>query len=49
MVHWGNPTSLLFDLKYFFTFFCASISLAVKWDNTNLMASTENQVKKLCG
>jgi len=49
MVHWGDPTSTLFDLRYLLTFFCSSISLAVKWGDTILMVSAETQVKNFMG
>ena len=49
MVHWRDPTSTLFDLKYLFTFSRSSVSLAVKWGNTILMVSAETQVKNSTG
>ena len=49
MVHWGDPTSTLFDLRCLLTFFCSSISLAVKWGDTILMVSAETQVKNFMG
>lgn len=44
----SDANSILFDLEYLFTFLGASFSLAVKWDNSSLVGSTDNQVRKLC-